>query len=43
MMFWGEERCEHNLIIIFSKALKAWEVLAEVGSDQLTAQGPTEW
>lgn len=43
MKRWGEERCEHNLIIIFSTALKASEGLEKVGSDQLTAQGPIEW
>lgn len=43
MMLCGKERCEHNLIIIFSTALKASEGLAKVGNDQLTAKGPIEW
>lgn len=40
-MLWRDERCDHNLIIIFifNKVLKASEGLAEVVSDQLTAQG----
>lgn len=43
-MLWRDERCDHNLIIIFifNKVLKASEGLAKVVGDQLAAQGPIE-